>query len=145
MTREDVKRDILRLVARYDGQWYWYEIDRALSGIRPACVGPFKEEIRALAEEGLIEIRPNPAIDQHERYWLTEQGRRVVAAMACSVRPGQDSSAFHMDQGSIALAQNPRFRAIIEESRRSYREQGGISLEDLRRELGLDEPDDSGG
>jgi hypothetical protein len=41
------------------------------------------------------------------------------------------------DWESIALANNPRFIALIEESRRQYREQGGISLEDLRKELGL--------
>jgi hypothetical protein len=49
------------------------------------------------------------------------------------------------DWESISLASNPRFMALIEESRRSYREKGGIRLDDLRRELGLDEesPDDS--
>ena len=41
------------------------------------------------------------------------------------------------DWESVSLANNPRFRNLIEESRRSYREEGGISLEDLRRELGL--------
>jgi hypothetical protein len=35
------------------------------------------------------------------------------------------------------LTSNPRFAALIEESRRSYREKGGISLDDVRRELGL--------
>jgi hypothetical protein len=39
---------------------------------------------------------------------------------------------------SASLANNPRFRALIEQSRRSYSEQGGIGLEDVRRELGLD-------
>ncbi len=43
------------------------------------------------------------------------------------------------DWESISLASNPRFRDLIEESRRSYREKGGIRLEDLRRELGLDD------
>ena len=42
------------------------------------------------------------------------------------------------DWESLALASHPRFLAIIEESRRSYREEGGIRLDDLRRELGLD-------
>jgi hypothetical protein len=41
------------------------------------------------------------------------------------------------DWESIALANNPRFLALIEESRRSYRDQGGMSLEEIRRELGL--------
>lgn len=52
------------------------------------------------------------------------------------------------DWESASLATNPRFAAIIEESRRSLREQGGIGIEQLRRELGLgadpadDEPGD---
>jgi hypothetical protein len=41
------------------------------------------------------------------------------------------------DWESIALANNPRFLALIEESRRSYREHGGISLDALCQELGL--------
>jgi hypothetical protein len=41
------------------------------------------------------------------------------------------------DWESIALANEPRFIALIEESRREYREKGGNSLEDIRRELGL--------
>jgi hypothetical protein len=41
------------------------------------------------------------------------------------------------DWESVSLANNPRFRALIDASRRSFREQGGISLEELRKELGL--------
>ncbi len=43
------------------------------------------------------------------------------------------------DWESLSLANNPRFREIIEESRRLYREEGGISLADIRKELGLPE------
>jgi hypothetical protein len=39
------------------------------------------------------------------------------------------------DWESVSLASNPRFMALIEESRRSYRENGGISLGEVRREL----------
>lgn len=28
MAREDVKRDILRLIACHNGEWFWYQIDR---------------------------------------------------------------------------------------------------------------------
>ena len=44
------------------------------------------------------------------------------------------------DWESVSLANSPRFRALIEESRRAYQDQGGISLEGLRRELGLKAP-----
>lgn len=43
------------------------------------------------------------------------------------------------DWESTSLAHNPRFIAIIEQSRRSYRDQGGIGLEQLRRELSLEQ------
>jgi hypothetical protein len=43
------------------------------------------------------------------------------------------------DWESVSLASNPRLLSLIEESRRSYREAGGIRLEDVRRELGLDD------
>ena len=42
------------------------------------------------------------------------------------------------DWESASLANSPRFAAIIEQSRRSYREKGGIGIEQLRRELDLD-------
>src|SRR5438128_11628890 len=42
------------------------------------------------------------------------------------------------DWEAVALASNPRFRALIEESRLSYRKEGGISLGELRKQLGLE-------
>ena len=41
------------------------------------------------------------------------------------------------DWESVSLASNPRFMALIEESRRSYREKGGVALDDIRQDLGL--------
>jgi hypothetical protein len=37
----------------------------------------------------------------------------------------------------VALANNPQFIRLIEEARRSYREEGGVSLNDVRKELGI--------
>jgi hypothetical protein len=59
---------------------------------------------------------------------LTRDGQPLV-----SVRDVSGS-----DWESASLAHNPRFAALIEQSRRSYRDQGGIPLEQLRRELGLE-------
>ena len=75
MAREDEKRDIPRFVSRHDGGCFWYQVDRALSGSRPGCVGPFIAEILELAAEGLIEIRPNQTLGEQNRYWLTDAGR----------------------------------------------------------------------
>ncbi len=44
------------------------------------------------------------------------------------------------DWEPISLANNPRFLDLVEESGRSYREQGGLSLEAIRKELGLTKP-----
>ncbi|MFI5457640.1 MAG: hypothetical protein ACHRXM_19530 [Isosphaerales bacterium] len=41
------------------------------------------------------------------------------------------------DWESVSLASIPRFMAIIEESRRSHRERGGVALDDIRQELGI--------
>ncbi len=60
---------------------------------------------------------------------LTRDGQPLV-----SVRDVSGS-----DWESAALARDPRFAAIIEKSRRSYQEQGGIGIEQLRRELSLEE------
>jgi len=58
---------------------------------------------------------------------LTRNGKPLAAVKDLS----------HSDWESVSLANNPRFHELIEASRRSYREEGGISLEDLRKELGL--------
>ena len=58
---------------------------------------------------------------------LTRKGQPLVAV--------RDLSG--SDWESVSLANNPKFIAIIEESRRSYRDQGGISMDEIRRELGL--------
>jgi hypothetical protein len=42
------------------------------------------------------------------------------------------------DWESASLADDPRFRALIEQSRRSYRDRGGIGIGPLRGELGLE-------
>ena len=58
---------------------------------------------------------------------LTRRGQPLVAVKGLS----------GSDWESVSLANNPQFIALIEESRRSYREQGGISLDEIRTELGL--------
>jgi hypothetical protein len=59
---------------------------------------------------------------------LTRDGQPVISV--------KDLSS--SDWESVSLASNPQFMALIEESRRSYRESGGISLQDFRREAGLE-------
>jgi hypothetical protein len=61
---------------------------------------------------------------------LTQNGKPLAAVKDLS----------NSDWESVSLANNPRFRELIEASRQSIREQGGIPLEDLRKELGLKVP-----
>jgi hypothetical protein len=61
---------------------------------------------------------------------LTRRGRPLATA----------KSVAGSDWESVALANNPDFIAIIEESRRSYREEGGLSFEEVRKNLGLKKP-----
>lgn len=42
-----------------------------------------------------------------------------------------------IDAESIALANNPKFVSIIEKSRARYEAEGGVSLEEVRRRLGI--------
>src|SRR3972149_3243953 len=58
---------------------------------------------------------------------LTRKGKPLAAVKDL---PGPDWE-------SISLANNPRFIALIEESRRSYRESGGMGIDELRKQLGL--------
>jgi hypothetical protein len=72
--------DILREVAAHDGEWYWYQLDRRLLGNHPEVLDGLMAAVRELANAGLIEVRPNLALGDIPRYWLTEAGRARLAA-----------------------------------------------------------------
>ena len=44
------------------------------------------------------------------------------------------------DLETVTLSQDPRFLALIERSRRRYREEGGRTLAEVERELGIASP-----
>lgn len=64
---------------------------------------------------------------ENEPIILTREGQPLVSVKGLS----------GSDWESVSLANDPTFIAIIEESRQSYRKQGGISLTEIREELGL--------
>ena len=64
---------------------------------------------------------------QKELVILTRKGNPLVAVKNLS----------GADWESVSLANNPKFIALVEASRCSYREQGGITLDEIRQELGL--------
>lgn len=67
------------------------------------------------------------AMAQKEPVILTRKGHPVAA-----VKDLRGS-----DWESVSLANNPKFIELIEASRRSYRKQGGIGLEEIRQQFGL--------
>lgn len=67
---------VLAAIAAHDGQWSWYQLDRALSG-RNGMVGPFKAETDSLAARGLLRVEP-AATPGNVRYWITEAGRAAL-------------------------------------------------------------------
>ena len=75
-TRE---RDVLAVIAEHDGQWYWYQVDRALSG--RGASGPFMVEIQALIAAGLIEERSISG-EAIARYWVTAAGHAALAGFS---------------------------------------------------------------
>jgi hypothetical protein len=58
-----------------------------------------------------------------------------------SDRPAELSTPeFEDDAETIALANNPKFLEILERSRQQYQAKGGILLEEMYRQLDLDQP-----
>jgi hypothetical protein len=78
-------------------------------------------------EETILTAEDLATMAEKEVVVLTRKGNPPVAVKNLS----------GADWESVSLANNPRFIALIEASRRSYREQGGISLDAVRKKLGL--------
>jgi hypothetical protein len=67
------------------------------------------------------------AMAQQEVVILTRKGNPLVCV----------TKLRGSDWESVSLASNPKFIELIENSRRSYRKHGGISLGQIRHSLGL--------
>jgi hypothetical protein len=78
-------------------------------------------------EETTLTPKELAALARKEMVVLTRKGNPLVAVKSLS----------GADWESISLASNPKFIALIEASRKSYRERGGISLDEVRSQLGL--------
>jgi antitoxin (DNA-binding transcriptional repressor) of toxin-antitoxin stability system len=65
-----------------------------------------------------------------ETWVLMRRGRPVAAVV-----PLDDEDYF-----SMRLANNPRFIALIDRSRASYKATGGVSLAEMRRKYGVPKP-----
>ena len=78
-------------------------------------------------EETTLTAEELATMAQKEVVVLTRKGSPLVAI--------KDVSG--ADWESVSLANDPKFIALIEASRRSYRESGGTTLEEIRQQLGL--------
>lgn len=84
--------------------------------------------MKAVAVEGTTLTAGELArMAEKEPVILTRRGRPLVAVTDLS----------GADWETVALAKSPEFIELIEASRRSYRERGGIPLDQIRKELGL--------
>ena len=54
MCLDDLGREILRLIASHDGEWYWYQVDRALIGKYADLPTQLMDCIRGLEKFGRI-------------------------------------------------------------------------------------------
>lgn len=72
---------------------------------------------------------------------LSDYARKLGREAVVVVKNGKPvavlSSARGMDAESIAMANSPKFAAIIERSRARHEARGGTTLEELRRKLGI--------
>jgi hypothetical protein len=72
---------------------------------------------------------------------LPEAAEMARADLVILTRKGKPLAAIkHLSKDeweALALSNSPEFQALLAEARRSFQEEGGIRLEDLRQELDL--------
>ena len=64
-----------------------------------------------------------------ETWVLTRKGKPVAAVVP--IRPGMDAETF-------AMSHNPDFIEIVNRSWKDYKENGGLTLEEVRRRHGIE-------
>lgn len=72
------REQVLQQIAKHDGEWGWYQLDRALSRDQVHLGRELIAILKSLEEEGLISSSPG-ATAGHPRYHITKAGQAVVA------------------------------------------------------------------
>ena len=81
MAPKELRAWILRAVAKHNGEWYWWQMDRALSSEGKVDWLPYLvPTILELKSEGLIEYIEREGVPNIEYYALTAAGRNAVDA-----------------------------------------------------------------
>jgi DNA-binding PadR family transcriptional regulator len=72
-------KKILELISEHDGQWGWYQIDRALSLIDHSIIreGTLMNLLKDLEEQELIKSEQAPKSPQ-PKYSLTNKGKQFL-------------------------------------------------------------------
>jgi DNA-binding PadR family transcriptional regulator len=72
-------RKILELISTHDGQWGWYQLDRALSLLNHSGIreGTLTALLKELEEKDLIQTRQITGSTQ-SKYVLTEKGKEFL-------------------------------------------------------------------
>ena len=76
----ELKHAVLECVAAHDGQWYWYQLDRALIATNPHLSAELMTAIQELETDGFIRISQNPERPDLPVYWVTDAGNAALAA-----------------------------------------------------------------
>ncbi|GAB3878944.1 hypothetical protein GCM10028824_41530 [Hymenobacter segetis] len=72
---------LLTYIQKHDGEWYWYQLDRALSATIGLNGRQLMKELDALRTAGLIKSQE---VAGRSYYFITDEGRRVVAVSSKS-------------------------------------------------------------
>lgn len=72
MTSDMVKKKALILIKAHDGEWGWYQLDRALAQIGMVNCG-IPELVKELVRDGLVSLSGDPELAS-TRFSLTPEG-----------------------------------------------------------------------
>ncbi len=73
----EMRTDILGFINKHNGDWSWYQLDRALVSHRtdPSLMGHMMSILDQLEQSGYI---CSEGAGAHPRYQITEAGRRLL-------------------------------------------------------------------
>jgi hypothetical protein len=75
----DMKRIIVELIAKNDGKWTWYQLERGLNSRGLGGHANTIAELEGLIESGLVGTKTDPSYPA-PLYTVTEKGRLFLAS-----------------------------------------------------------------
>jgi DNA-binding HxlR family transcriptional regulator len=90
MDSHDYMTELLRRIAAHDGEWTWYQLDRALSVRDLIPMEPLPKLLRELERRGLIRSGPGPNPAQ-PTYFVTAAGRERLSELDLSSPPKEQA------------------------------------------------------